>query len=225
MTAVAIVVAVLAVHNVAGNVLVPSSWYVPVNLGVAVGLVSLALVSHLSDAELGLDPSAAPAGVAAGGAVALVVAAALLVAVLLPPTRPLLADQRVAGVGPAELAYRALVRIPLGTVVLEEVGFRGVLLGLLMRETSSGRAVAVSSALFGLWHILPTLGALGVNDLASTPAGRLGAVAAAVAVTAAAGVGFCWLRLRTGSLLAPALAHTATNSLATVAAYVVLRLR
>jgi membrane protease YdiL (CAAX protease family) len=46
--------------------------------------------------------------------------------------------------------------------------------------------------------------------------------AAAVAASAVAGVGFCWLRLRAGSLLAPALLHVATNSLAYAAAWVVL---
>jgi uncharacterized protein len=36
-----------------------------------------------------------------------------------------------------------------------------------------------------------------------------------------AGVGFCWLRLRSGSLLAPALAHLATNVVALTLAWLV----
>jgi membrane protease YdiL (CAAX protease family) len=41
-----------------------------------------------------------------------------------------------------------------------------------------------------------------------------GAVVGTVAATTTAGVAFAWLRLRSGSLLAPILAHIATNSLA-----------
>jgi uncharacterized protein len=52
----------------------------------------------------------------------------------------------------------AFVLIPIGTVLLEEVAFRGVLWGLL--PTARGTAVATigSSVLFSLWHVLPSLG-------------------------------------------------------------------
>jgi membrane protease YdiL (CAAX protease family) len=43
--------------------------------------------------------------------------------------------------------------------------------------------------------------------------------------TAAAGVLFSWLRLRSGSLLAPGLLHVATNSMGTLAAAAALRLQ
>jgi membrane protease YdiL (CAAX protease family) len=46
--------------------------------------------------------------------------------------------------------------------------------------------------------------------------------AAAVAASALAGVVLCWLRLRAGSLLAPAMLHAATNGLAYAAAWLVL---
>jgi CAAX protease family protein len=38
-------------------------------------------------------------------------------------------------------------------------------------------------------------------------------------VTACAGMVFCWLRLRSGSLIAPILAHVATNGLALAVAW------
>jgi uncharacterized protein len=47
--------------------------------------------------------------------------------------------------------------------------------------------------------------------------------AAAVAASALAGVVFCWLRLRSGSLVAPVMLHTATNSLAYATAWALLR--
>jgi len=53
---------------------------------------------------------------------------------------------------------------------------------------------------------------------------RRTAVAAAVVTTGAAGLLFCWLRERSGSLVAPAMLHVATNSLGTLASAIVHRL-
>lgn len=131
-----------------------------------------------------------------------------------PGTRPLLADQRMAGVGAKGTAWRAFVRVPLGTVVLEEVAFRGVLPVLL--------SPVVASVLFDLWHVLPTARTLDTNGLARSGGARALAVAGAVAVTTVVGMVLWELRVATGSLLAPALVHAAANSGATVAAYLVV---
>jgi membrane protease YdiL (CAAX protease family) len=48
-------------------------------------------------------------------------------------------------------------------------------------------------------------------------------VGAGVAFTAAAGVVLCMVRFAGGGLLAPAMAHTATNSLGAAASWVALR--
>jgi membrane protease YdiL (CAAX protease family) len=93
---------------------------------------------------------------------------------------------------------------------------------LLARMGPMKTAVAVSSLLFGLWHIRPTLGTLAANDLAEGAWAQVGAVTAAVALTTVGGLLFCALRLTSGSLFAPLIVHTATNSAALVAAYVVL---
>ena len=50
-------------------------------------------------------------------------------------------------------------------------------------------------------------------------------VASTVLATAAAGVAFAWLRLRSRSVVAPVLAHAALNSLAFVATHWVDRRR
>jgi hypothetical protein len=49
------------------------------------------------------------------------VVAAYGVAVVTPFTRPLLDEQRVAGLDGGQLAYQVLLRIPVGTVVWEEI--------------------------------------------------------------------------------------------------------
>jgi uncharacterized protein len=220
---VAIAVGVLAVRNVVGESLVPASLYVPINLATVALLAIVSRSAGLSAAELGLSRAAAPRGVVVGLAVAGVVVAGIAAGAGLPLTRPWFEDQELADVDTGgELAYQALVRIPFGTAVLEEFAFRGVLLGLLARMAPTGTAVAVSSLLFGLWHIRPTLGTLAANDLAAGAWAQAGAIIAAVALTTAGGLLFCALRLASGSLVAPLIVHSATNSAAIVAAYVVL---
>jgi membrane protease YdiL (CAAX protease family) len=221
-TAVGIVVGVLAVRNVVGESLVLPGLYVPVNLATAALLAIVSCSAGLSAGELGLSRAGAPRGVVVGLAVAGVVVAGIAVGAAMPLTRTWFEDQRMADVDTAvELAYQALVRIPLGTV-LEEFAFRGVLLGLLARMGPMKTAVAVSSLLFGLWHIRPTVGTLATNDLAESAWPQVGAVTAAVVLTTVGGVLFCALRLASRSLVAPLIVHTAINSAAVVAAYVVL---
>ena len=77
---------------------------------------------------------------------------------------------------------------------------------------------AGGSLLFGLWHILPSL-RLGSANLAVGAAlgtnlgGRILTSLAVVAFTALAGLLLCELRRRSGSLLAAAALHWATNGL------------
>jgi len=209
----AAVVALLTVHNLAGNLLVPARFYVPVNLATAAAVLAMADAAGVGPAELGLSAATGPRGLVVGGAAAAVVAVSLALAAAADRTRAFLADRRMEGVDGRGTAYRALVRIPLGTVVLEEVAFRGVL------PAVAGPLAAC--ALFGLWHVVPTLAALDANRLALSPL----LVAGAVGFTAVAGAAFYGLRVASGSLLAPALLHVATNSGATVAAFAVRRPR
>ena len=82
----------------------------------------------------------------------------------LPLTRDAFRDARYhSNTGHALLT--AFVLIPLGTVLFEEVAFRGVLWALLRRWRGTRTATAVSSALFGLWHVLPSLGLAGDKAL------------------------------------------------------------
>jgi membrane protease YdiL (CAAX protease family) len=113
------------------------------------------------------------------------------------------------------------VRIPVGTALAEELAFRGALLGLSLNHRSWLRSIAWTSALFGVWHVLPTL-----NTLESNPVGRLAveaghhrhAVLFNVAAMTAAGVLFALLRAATGSIVAPVIAHATANAAAYAAA-------
>jgi membrane protease YdiL (CAAX protease family) len=152
--------------------------------------------------------------------VAAAAAGAFAVAAVVPSLRPLLDDARIRRLELGGVAYHALVRIPFGTVVLEELAFRAALLGALVRVSGPARAAVVSSAVFGLWHVRPTLGLLSANDIAPDALSRAGAVAGAVVFTTAGGVLFSVLRLRSGSVVAPMIAHVATNAFGVVASAV-----
>lgn len=173
--------------------------------------------------ELGLAPRQVGAGLRWGGAAFLLVAGAIGIGVLLAdavaPIGALLSDQRAAGFAD-DVWFVALVRIPLGTAIFEEVAFRGVLLAAALRWLSRWRAVAVSSIAFGLWHIAPTIVALRINEVVVASPGGLIAIGGAVVVTTIAGYAFCWLRLASDSLVAPILAHIGTNSVGLLAAVV-----
>jgi membrane protease YdiL (CAAX protease family) len=59
---------------------------------------------------------------------------------------------------------KAVVVIPLATAIPEEFAFRGVLWALLRRKSGQRVATAVSSALFGFWHVLPALAGGAANE-------------------------------------------------------------
>jgi membrane protease YdiL (CAAX protease family) len=198
--------------------------YVVANVAATGAVLTVARSAGLTWDELALAPRRLPAGLRWGGVCGVLVAAGYAAALVIPGLRPVLTDARVGRMDAAEIAYQALVRVPFGTVVWEEVAFRGVLLAALARLLSLPAATAAASAVFGIWHIRPTLSALAANDLVDGPGPAAAAVLLACLGTAAAGVVFTWLRMRSGSLLAPVLLHLATNSLGTVAAAAAFRL-
>jgi membrane protease YdiL (CAAX protease family) len=218
--AVGLSLALLAWNNLVHLLPGTAAGYVPLNLAATGVVVGASRRCGLTAADLGLQRDRVRAGLRWGGAVAGIVAVGLAVAVVVPGLHPLLDDARVRRLGAGEVAYHALIRIPLGTVVLEEVAFRGALFGALARGGGRVSAAAVSSAVFGLWHVRPTLGLLDANDVAESAVARAGTVAGAVVATAVGGVFFCALRMRSGSTVAPIVVHTATNSLGLLASFV-----
>jgi uncharacterized protein len=203
----------------------------PPSVSVAVLTGALAVVawrSGASPADLGLERAAVPSGVRYGAASFGAVGLVVLLAAVVPLTQPALHDSRGDITG-GRLLYELTVTVALLTAVPEEFAFRGVLLGSATALWGSRRATWVTALLFGLWHIQPTLKTMSDNHAvggASTQvAGRVALVAGAVLVTFVAGFAFAWLRLRSRSLVAPVLAHVATNGFALVAAWAVAHQR
>jgi uncharacterized protein len=198
-------------------------WYPVINVGAAGAALSAAAATGLTATDLGLGREELLPGLRLGSRLAAATAAGWLVIAAVPPTRPVLGDQRIAGLSGRQVAYQVLVRIPLGTVLWEETAFRGVLQAALWRVMPGGAAVGVASAVFGVWHIRPTIGALRANGLAQGRRQTVAAVTSAVVATAAAGALLSWLRIRSGSLAAPILLHLATNCLGPAAACAIAR--
>ena len=212
-------------NNLAGARSWHRRWYPVVNGCAAAVALAAAAASGLTASDLGLRRDRLRAGLRMGSAAAAPVVAAFGLAALTPATRPLLEDQRIAGLDRRELAYDVLLRIPVGTVAWEEIAFRGVLRAALRRVLAEPAVTAVGSAVFGLWHIRPTAEALAVNRLAAGRGTRILGVTAVAAWTAGAGALFCLLRERSGSLAAPVLLHLAANCTGALASALASRMQ
>lgn len=116
---------------------------------------------------------------------------------------------------------RSIIFIPLATVIFEELVFRGILLELLRRQYSLKISVIISSFCFGLWHVFSSLGVSNALFHTSDAAYAALSVLTVVVATSVAGLGFCYLRLRSGSIIAPMLAHWSINAFALIAAAIV----
>ncbi len=165
-------------------------------------------------ADLGLRRDRVPAGARLGLVVSAVIVAGVTVAALIPAGRTAFEDNRFIGLSSGEVIFEVAVRIPFVTALGEELLFRSVLLAVLLSGLRTRWAVLSSAVAFGLWHVATTIGDLDDNattdDLSAWQAAA--SVGGVVAVTAAAGVGFVWLRHRSDSVVAPWLVHTAINA-------------
>ena len=197
--------------------------YIWVQMGLLV--IVLALVAWTAGAtwaDLGLDRTDVGAGLRYGAGAVGIVLLVLVLAAVIPSTNGYLHDSR-AQISGGRLLYELGVSIVLLTAIPEEFAFRGVLLGSALRLWGPWRASVITSLLFGLWHIEPTLGTMRDNHatagLSASIGGQVLVVLGAIAVTFVAGLLFCWLRLRSKSLIAPVMAHAATNGLALTVAW------
>jgi membrane protease YdiL (CAAX protease family) len=198
--------------------------YVPVNLAFAAGVTVVAATTlDLSPGELGIEGDV--------GSAMLAVAAVLLFAIgalVLARSRHgnRIADQRVADLHRARLAYHLWIRIPLGTAVAEEFIFRGVLFAAWAADGHSEmRAATYASLAFGLWHVSPTIIGIRMNEPDASTRRLAVAVVGAIVLTTLVGLALAWLRVETGSLLAPIVLHAGVNSSAAFAAVIAHRRR
>jgi membrane protease YdiL (CAAX protease family) len=205
---------------------VPPRWRPVAGAAAALGLAGIARAGGAGARDIGCDRRDLGSGLRVGAVAAGAIAAVTATGRALDRNGAAFRDDRVTNASRAEAVGHLLVRIPVATALVEELVFRGVILGLGIRDGGDRRrALAVSSIAFGLWHIGAALhparrqatgDAVG-HQLVSTPAVVVGDVVA----TTIGGLGFGWLRLRSGSIAAPVLAHATLNG----SAYLATRLR
>jgi membrane protease YdiL (CAAX protease family) len=175
-------------------------WLVPVHATLGSVLVIA------TDAPSGLRPPEVSRGLRLGFSVAGAVSAVVAASTALPPVRREMRCREL----PRPPGVWLLLRIPIGTVFSEEAAYRGALGTLAARAFGPNVGRIVQAAAFGLSHVADARGA-------GDPVTRT------VLVTGAAGWLFGWLHDRSGSLLAPMLAHLAINEAGAVAALLVKR--
>lgn len=188
-----------------------------VNLGGVAALVASARMLGLTWADLGIGRGTWGAGLRWGGA-AIGVAVVGYGAVLAVAPH-LLENPQLAGASPGALLLRGLVLIPVGTVLAEELAFRGVLQGHSVRSLPARVALSTTAVAFGLWHLTV---ALGPSAVPLPPTLQWTSALAVLAVTVTGGLALGWLRHRTGSVLAPIGLHLGTNAVGLVAAGIAL---
>ncbi|WP_290853982.1 CPBP family intramembrane glutamic endopeptidase [Gordonia sp. (in: high G+C Gram-positive bacteria)] len=195
-----------------------SRWLVTITAGVA---VLLAFGAGLKTSDLGLDRRTYARGSKWAAIIILVVVAGIAVAIAIPPLRELFQNDAYSSLRWA--LFSAFVLIPLQTVIPEELLFRGIITGSLLRRLSTRVSIAIQAGLFGLWHVVSSLGLTagnaGFSDAVGT--GALGislGIVGAVAFTATAGAVLGWLRVKTDSLLPCIALHWAANGAGAIAA-------
>lgn len=209
-----VLVGVLVAYNVIINKYLEEKWQLLFSLVLSTTVIWWVVrFSDITLGSIGAHLGAIIPGLIYGTAAYAIISIVIASTVFVPLAKGFLNDKRVIRLNTRQFLYKTLINLPVATVFLEEVVFRGVMLALLMQDFSTIHSVLISSLLFGLWHVLPAYTSVVTNDSLKTmkkPA--LPVVAGTVFITFLAGIGFSWLRLASGSLVAPMLAHFATNS-------------
>ncbi|KUI43498.1 abortive phage infection protein [Mycobacterium sp. IS-1590] len=194
--AVAVAVALVGWSFVAPRVRFHPMWNAALGAGVYV----------LTRPPLGLRPPALWSGLRHGLAAAVPIALGVAVATAIPPVRRGMAAREL----PDHPVRWMALDIPIGTVWPEEVAYRATLGDAAESAFRPAGGRLLQSVAFGLWHIM---------DARITGNPILGTVL----FTGVAGWLFGWLHARSGSVVAPMLAHLAANEAAALAALTVQR--
>jgi uncharacterized protein len=198
--------------------------YVPANTLVTLLLLYWSVRAQgMSFEDIGINIHTAKSGLKLGSALGIAVGLPILTVSLVMNRQAIeriSIECRPTSIG--NVIYRIMIHIPLGTVFIEEVVFRGLLLHML-RVKGIGRrnCVLLSSMLYSLWHIglLPREFAAGrLNSFRAV----MGAVAT-LPVTFVGGMIFGAVRFRTSNLLGPMSAHYLINALGSLGLFLRLR--
>jgi membrane protease YdiL (CAAX protease family) len=226
----ALVLVILVILNIVNNRVAPQTHYLLYAFGGSMILLAVGLLDGNTWTDMGLGLRYLLPGFIWGAACIGLITAVYLIGSAFKRTRTAFHDERMSDLSGSRMVFQALIEVPFGTVLLEEIAFRAVLLSMLIRRFGLVWGVVISAVVFGLWHILPSIGtheqnpALG-SVVGSGRRGNILAVTLSVLTTALAGVLFAALRLLSGSVLAPMGFHWATNGLGYAFSWLLIRAR
>lgn len=226
----AVVLVALVAINIVNNRVAPQTHYLLWAFVGSVILLAIGLLDGNDFTDMGLGFAYLLPGLIWAVASIVLITLVYFVSSIFRKSREAFADQRIGAMSGGRLAFQALVEVPFGTVMLEEIAFRAVLFSMLARRFGVIPALIISSVIFGLWHILPSIGTHENNPALGSVVGggRRGAilaVLASVVTTTFAGILFVGMRIASGSVLAPMGFHWATNGLGYFFSWFLLRHR
>lgn len=207
---------VILVYGVVLSKIIPGKYHWLSNSIFSVALLLIAFNIGLGVSDLGISLNYIPNGVL----VAIMASIVILTIALVLATIPLLhqyflSQSSILKSKTSQIAYQTLFRIPLVTALFEEFIFRGVLLAVFMSYNSNIIAMLYTSIVFGLWHIFPAINGMNANHYdkhSGTGLLRYGFITTNVVATALVGGIFSWLRIISGSILAPWILHWTINA-------------
>lgn len=208
----------LVAYNIAISFL--SGWQQWVAIAVFLAFIVLVIRWwRLAPIEIGLGKSTLRKGFQIGILMSGIVALVMLTIFLIHPV--FFSDTRYSNTNGIRI-IGSLLYMLVHTVLIEELVFRGIIFGVALRRLSVWHAAFISSVLFGLWHIAPSLHITESSTAAGAlPTGSLGAILAIVGIviaTSFAGLLFCYARFKSGSLLAPIMVHWTINGVGLILA-------
>lgn len=205
--------------------LVPRKYHIILNFGIAATAIMLGFGFGLTPRQMGISLYTIGSGIVIAAVASGVIAIATMLIALIPPLRKYFLGDNLSKASGKLIAFEAGIRIPFSTALIEEVLFRGVLLGLLLAHYNTFVALAYSSIIFGLWHIFPTIATLEQNDATAAAIQRkkhrkYTGIAGTVTITTVAGVLFGYIRILADSIIAPWLLHWTINASGVAGIYI-----
>lgn len=224
------VIVVLVLFNLLYHRVAPQAHHLVWALGGTFFLLALGLLDGNSWTDMGLGWGYLFWGVLWGLGSIAVVTVGYLLASSFRRGRDAMHDERVSTLSGPRMMFNALVEVPFGTVLFEEIAFRAVLFSMLARRFGVVWALVISALLFGLWHILASIGTHEHSAAMGSVVGRgrrgaILAVVVSVVTTSVAGLVFGVLRMVSGSVLAPMGLHWATNGMGYFFSWTIIRAR
>ncbi len=182
-----------------------SKYRILTSLLIILGIVVVSIFLKVTPKQMGIETDSIKQGIVTALPFMFTIIGVMGIAYLLRPTTFL--DARYnQDLGP--MLYSIFIILPLTTVLLEELFFRGLFFGYLLTISSQLSAVIVSSVAFGLWHFFTSRN-VSLEGVSISPI--LISVGVVIA-TAVAGAFFVWLRIRGNNIITPILVHWTINA-------------